>query len=120
MDKAAPVVDKYPCQPGLSTGSMRRCCGSHRDDSDFAGTGRIPKKERGGPAVVPDSRAHFIAFIPPVSYSRATPLSRAAWATALATASLTRGSKGAGMMYSGFSSFSAIRPAKARAAAIFI
>ena len=50
----------------------------------------------------------------------ATPVLRAASATALATASPTLGSKAAGMMYSSFSSSSEIRLASAMAAAIFI
>ena len=55
-----------------------------------------------------------------LNYRRATPVLRAASATALATAGPTLGSNAAGMMYSSFSSSSEIRFARASAAAIFI
>ena len=54
------------------------------------------------------------------SQIRATPVSRAACATAFATAGPTRGSNAAGMMYSAVSSSSPINSASARAAASFI
>ena len=47
------------------------------------------------------------------SYRRATPVSRAAFATALATASATRGSKAPGMMFSSLRSASVMRSAMA-------
>ena len=46
-------------------------------------------------------------------YSRATPVSRAAFATAEATASATRGSKAPGMMFSSLRSASVMRSAMA-------
>ena len=51
---------------------------------------------------------------------RATPVLRAASATAAATAGTTRGSKGLGMMFSSDSSSSGMTAARAMAAAIFI
>src|SRR5699024_9408221 len=58
--------------------------------------------------------------LPYLAHTRATPLSRAAWATAAATASGTRGSNALGRMFSSLSSSSGIRPAMALAAAIFM
>ena len=46
-------------------------------------------------------------------YRRATPVSRAAWATASATAWATRGSKAPGMMFSSLRSLSVMRSAMA-------
>ena len=47
-----------------------------------------------------------ISFLSALPHSRATPVSRAAWATAWATAGTTRGSKGLGMIFSSDSSSS--------------
>ena len=70
------------------------------------------------PAAEQNSAAGCLIYI--FYYKRATPVSFAACATALATASFTTGLKLSGMMYSGESSFSGIAPAMALAAAIFM
>ncbi len=63
-------------------------------------------------SVISPVRRWFSCLYPPL-YSRATPVSRAAFATAAATASATRGSKAPGMMFSSLRSSSVIRSAMA-------
>ena len=57
--------------------------------------------------------AEMVLIGAPSVYRRATPLSRAAFATAFATASATRGSKAPGMMFSSLRSSSVMRSAMA-------
>ena len=57
--------------------------------------------------------AEIVLIGAPSVYRRATPLSRAAFATAFATASATRGSKAPGMMFSSLRSSSVMRSAMA-------